>query len=336
MSRRKVDDDGDLLLETAPDYVLGLDVGGTRIKVGAVGPKGKLLEERIIPTGASAGPKRLLETLLWVARAVEKTVGGPPLSVGIGLPGAIQPDLGIVLLPGRLQGLENFPLVPRLKKALGVPVIADNDARLAMIAEKEFGQARGKKWALTVTLGTGVGSGVLLDGRILRDAHLQFGTQASHMVIQAAGGRLCLTGARGTAEMLCSATALAQQVRDGLARGIPSTLSNLYAADPAAIDFAAVIQAAARKDRLCRDELGVWTGNLGWFLVSAIHAYAPEVVILSGGATHAWKYFLKPLRAHVDRHVYRWPVGTSVPIVISRMKDHAGVLGAAAQAWLFA
>src|SRR6185436_17676267 len=73
--------DSDILLETAPDYVLGFDVGGTRIKVGAVGPKGKLLEERIIPTGASAGPKRLLETLLWVERAVEKTVGGPPLAV---------------------------------------------------------------------------------------------------------------------------------------------------------------------------------------------------------------------------------------------------------------
>jgi glucokinase len=135
--------------------------------------------------------------------------------------------------------------------------------------------------------------------------------------------------------MLCSATALAQQVCDGLARGIPSLLSKRYAADPHSINFAAVMQAAVRKDRLCRDELGVWTTNLGWFLVSAIHAYAPEIVILSGGATHASKHFLKPLRAHVDRHVYRWPVGESVPIVISKMKDHAGVLGAAAQAWLF-
>src|SRR6185295_9644176 len=150
-----------------------------------------------------------------------------------------------------------FPIVPRLKKALGVPVMADNDARLAMIAEKEFGQARGKKWAMTLTIGTGVGSGVMLDGKILRDPHLQFGTQASHIVIQASGGRLCLTGARGTAEMLCSATALANQVRDGLARGIPSALADLYAADPARVDFGAVMKAAAKKDRLCRDELGV-------------------------------------------------------------------------------
>jgi predicted NBD/HSP70 family sugar kinase len=79
-----------------------------------------------------------------------------------GLPGAVRPDPGIVLLPGRLKGLENFPLVPRLQRTLAIPVIADNDARLAMIAEKEYGLARGKKWALTVTLGTGVGSGVLI------------------------------------------------------------------------------------------------------------------------------------------------------------------------------
>ena len=321
----------DFVLEKAIDYVLGFDVGGTRLKAGAVSRKGKLLGEQIIPTGAQDGPEALVKSLVSLARALERTLGNPPLAAGLGLPGAIRPDLGVVLLPGRLKGLENFPLVPRLQRALGVPVIADNDARLAMIAEKEFGLARGKKWALTVTIGTGVGSGVMLDGRILRDPHLQFGTQASHMVIQAAGGRLCFTGARGTAEMLCSATALAQQVRDGLARGIPSSLSG-----HPNVDFAAVMEGVAAKDRLCLDELGVWTANLGWFLVSAVHAYAPEIVILAGGATHGARHFIKALRDHVNRHVFRWPVGDPVPIAISKMKDHAGVLGAAAQAWLFA
>ena len=93
---------------------------------------------------------------------------------------------------------------------------------------------------------------------------------------------------------------------------------------------------SARRDRLCLDELSVWTTTLGWFLVSAVHAYAPEVVILAGGATHAAPRFLKPLRVLVNRHVFRWPVGEPVPIVISKMKDQAGVLGAAAQAWLLA
>ena len=83
------------------------------------------------------------------------------------------------------------------------------------------------------------------------------------------------------------------------------------------------------------DELNVWTTNLGWFLVSAVHAYAPEVVILTGGGAHGARHFLKPPRAHVNRHLFRWPVGEPLPIVVSKMIDHAGVLGAAAQAWLF-
>lgn len=324
------------VLDGAPEFVLGFDVGGTRLKAGAVDRKGKLLAQQIVPTGALAGPKNLLMSIVALARSIENYLGGPAMAVGLGLPGAIDPDRGIVLLPGRLKGLEKFPIVPKLRKAFGVPVIADNDARLAMIAEKEFGQARGKGWALTVTIGTGVGSGVLIDGRILRDPHLQFGTQASHIVMQAQGGRLCFTGARGTAEMLCSAVALAQQVRDGLSRGIPSLLAERHAADPASIDFAAVVEGATRKDRLCVDELNVWTTNLGWFLVSAVHAYAPEVVILTGGGAHGAKHYLSPLREHVNKHLFRWPVGEPLPIVVSKMIDHAGVLGAAAQAWLFA
>ncbi|MBI3858103.1 MAG: ROK family protein, partial [Planctomycetes bacterium] len=113
----------DLVLEPAVDYVLGFDVGGTRLKAGAVTQKGKLLGEHIIPTGAQEGPERLLEALLALARSIEKKMGFPAVAAGLGLPGAIQPDRGIVLLPGRLKGLENFPIVPRLRKALGVPVI---------------------------------------------------------------------------------------------------------------------------------------------------------------------------------------------------------------------
>ncbi|HXG60487.1 MAG TPA: ROK family protein [Planctomycetota bacterium] len=316
------------------DYVVGFDVGGTRLKAGAVSRSGRWLARRVAPSEAHRGPRFLLARLAAEVRAFHRRLGTPPRAVGLALPGAVRPDRGVVLLPGRLRDLEGFPLVPRLRRAAGdVPVVADNDARSAMIAEWKYGWARGRRWALTVTIGTGVGSGVLLDGRILRDPHLQFGTQMSHITIQAAGGRRCLTGSRGTAEMLCSATALAQQVRDGLARGIPSKLSELYRRDPHAVDFEAVLRAAAQGDPLCRDELAVWTANLGWFLVSAIHVYAPEIVILGGGAARGARAFLGPLRAHLRRHVYRWPPGEPVPLRVSRLPDHAGVLGAAALAW---
>ena len=311
------------------EYVIGFDVGGTRLKSGAVTREGRLLAQGIAPSDAHLGPRALLERLAEEVNATARKLRAAPRAIGIGMPGAVRPDQGIVLLPGRLKGLENFPIVAKLARATKLPVVADNDARLAMIAESTFGLARGKSWALTITLGTGVGSGVLLDGRILRDPHLQFGTQMSHVTIQA-GGRLCLTGNRGTAEMLCSATALAMQVRDALQRGIPSRLSDRYVADPHSIDFEAVMEGVRRKDRLCLDELRVWTENVGAFLVSAIHVYAPEVVILGGGAAHGAGHFLKDLKAKVARLLFRWPVGRPVPILVSKIMDHAGVLGASA------
>lgn len=314
-------------------YVIGFDVGGTRLKSGAVTRSGRLLAEGIAPTDGHRGPEALLGRLAAEVERIQARLRRPPRAIGVALPGAVAPGRGIVLLPGRLDGLAGFPLVPRLRRRLGLPVVADNDGRAALVAEHRFGLARGRRWAVSLTLGTGVGSGVLLDGRVLRDPHLQFGTQLSHIVIQAAGGRLCLTGARGTAEMLCSATALASAVRDGLERGIPSALAAPWRRDPRAVDFAAVLRAAARGDRLCRDELRLWTERLGWLLVSAVHAYAPEVIVLGGGAARGARHFLAALRAHVRRHVFRWPPRRAVPVRVSRLGDHAGVLGAAALAW---
>ena len=151
--------------------------------------------------------------------------------------------------------------------------------------------------------------------------------------MQALGGRLCITNARGTGDMLCSATALANQVKDGLSRGIPSVLSDQYFRDQCSIDFKAVIRGVARQDRLCTDELEHWTRNVGWLLVSAAHVYAPQRIILSGGATNAAEYFIKPLQKQIDAHLFRHPVGEGVPIVLSKLRDHAGVLGTAALAW---
>lgn len=318
---------------TRYDYVIGLDVGGTRLKSGAVTRDGKLLAEAIAASGAQAGPEKLLAALGEEVRRIARQMGAGPQAAGVALPGAVDPKRGIVLLPGRLKGMEGFPLVPELARLCGAPVIAENDGRVSILAEKHYGLARDKKWALTLMIGTGVGSGVMLDGQILRDPHRQFGTQMGHVVMRPDGGRLCLTGARGTAEMLCSATALAMAVRDGLQRGLLSVLSDRYFDAPHAIDFEAVIAGVAQGDRLCMDELEHWTRNLGWLLVSAAHVYAPEIIILSGGAMHGAPYFLEPLREHVQRHIFRYPPDEPLPIVVSQMRDHAGVLGAAAVAW---
>ncbi len=314
------------------EYVIGLDVGGARIKSGAVTRDGEAAELGTRPSGYSLGPEEVLRALQEEVDRIVRARGGRPVAIGLGFPGAVDPAAGSVLLPGKLR-IEGFPIVPRLREATGVPVVADNDGRLSIVAESRYGLAKDRKWAVTITLGSGVGSGVMLDGMILRDPHLQFGTQASHIVQEATNSRLDITRARGTANLLCSATTLAMMVRDGLQRGLPSVLNDAYFRDPHSIDFEAVIRAVEEGDALCRDALERWARNLGWFLVSVVHMYAPEIIILGGGAAQTADHFLDAVQAHVDAHIFHHPRGTSVPIVCSELGGHAGVLGAAALAW---
>ncbi|MXX96910.1 MAG: ROK family protein [Rhodothermaceae bacterium] len=314
------------------EYVIGVDVGGTRIKTGAVLADGTLLEKRTRSSGFAMSAEALETAVVEEISCIQTNLGGAPIGIGMGFPGAVDPAQGVVLLPGKLR-LEGYPIVPNLSRNLSLPVIADNDGRLSIIAEAHYGKARGYRWAVSITLGTGVGSGAMLDGKILRDPHLQFGTQASHVVQQSSSNRLCITRARGTANILCSATALGIIARDSLARGLPSVLNERYFDDPASIDFEAVIEGVAQDDKLCMDAFSTWKTELSWFLVSVVHMYAPEIIILSGGAAAAAPYFLDEIRTHVINHTFRYPVGEEIKIELSEITAFSVVLGAAALAW---
>jgi glucokinase len=313
-----------------PPYYLGIDWGGTRIKLGAVAGDGTFLGQDIDDSPGSADIDDVVSSLLDRAERFIRRIGRRPGGIGLGLTGPVNPELGVVLLPGKVKGLEQYPIVTRFKERFGLPVRAQNDGTLSIYAEKYAGQAKEVDWAVTVTIGTGIGSGVMLDGKILEDPRFMFGSQLGHIVLNAADDRLCLTGARGTGEMSCSATALAFGVRSGIQRGIPSTLSDRYFVDANSVDFKAVIEeGVALGDALCCDELRRWTRYLGWLLVNAVHAYSPQIIILSGGATLAAEYFLGELQQHVNQHIFRYPPGAGVPIVVSDIAEHAGVLGAA-------
>jgi glucokinase len=311
-------------------YYLGIDWGGTRIKLGAVTPDAEFLAQDIFELPKNADIDGVVSGLLDKSEAFIKQIGPKPIGIGLGLTGPVKPDFGVMLLPGKVKGLEKFPIVPRFAERFHLPVRAENDGTLSIYAEKYAGKAKAVDWAVTVTIGTGVGSGVLIDGRILSDPRFMFGGQLGHIVLNTSDDRLCLTGARGTGEMCCSATALAIGVRSGIQRGIPSTLAEHYFADAHSVDFQTIIEeGVAKGDRLCCDELRRWTRYVGWLLVNAVHAYSPEIIIMSGGATLSANYFLNDLQQHVNQHIFRYPPGAGVPIVISDLAEHAGVLGAA-------
>jgi glucokinase len=311
-------------------YFLGVDWGGTRIKLGAVSPSGEMISADMLETQVTEEVEQTFQTLVARLRHLAGKQQQKLFGIGLALTGPTDPDRGTVLLPGKIRGLESFPIVPRLRDEFATNVWAENDGGAAMYAEKSMGLARDKGWAVVLTIGTGVGSGVMLDRKILRDPHFMFGGQAGHLVMDYSNDQLCLTGARGTGEMLCSATSLALAVRSGLQRGIPSTLTECYWKNPHSIDFRAVIdEGVAKGDPLCVDELRRWTNRLGWLLVNVTHAYSPEIIILAGGAMAAQKYFLDKVRDHVAKNIFRFSAGESLPIAISELGDNMGVIGAA-------
>jgi glucokinase len=138
-------------------YTIGFDVGGTRLKSGGVTRQGRLLAQGVASSGGNLGPEVLLKSLITEVERISRRAKARPLSIGLALPGGVHPKRGVVALPGKLDGLEGYPLVPKLQKAVGVPVVAENDGRVSILAEKHYGLARNKKWVGTLTLGTGVG-----------------------------------------------------------------------------------------------------------------------------------------------------------------------------------
>ena len=312
------------------DYILAFDIGGTRIKYGILSEEGKLIKSGKTPSRNNSGPESLYQTLTGCIEDIKASSSGEMKAIGLGLTGGVHPDKGVVLLPGKFKDLENFPIVSMLKADFKVPVYADNDGRLAAYAEKYFGSARNKDWAVIMTIGTGVGSGVIIGGKILMDPHLLFGTQLGHLIVNKSDDRTCLTGNRGTGEILCSSTALALQVRSAIQRGVPSMLTDEYCDNPFSIDFHKVIEACRQGDKLCLDELDVWINNLAVVLINAVHAYAPQIIILSGGATLASDLFLDKLKTIVSKQVFRYPADEPVEIIISDMQEYAGVMGAGA------
>lgn len=312
------------------DYIITFDIGGTRIKYGAVTLDGRVIKKATTPSIKNEGPEVLYEEVCKCIETIVESDPGKLRGIGLGLTGGVDPDLGVVLLPGKFKALEGYPIVPLLRKRFNIPVYADNDGRLAVYAEKYFGKAKNKKWAVIVTIGTGIGSGVVLDGKIPADPHLMLGTQLGHIIINKFDDRICLTGNAGTGEILCSATALALQVRSAIQRGISTVLSDEYFDKPFNIDFHKVIKACRTGDKLCLQELDTWINNLSVILINAVHCYSPEIIILSGGATNAADLYLSKLTEIVNKHIFRYPKHDTVEIVISDMQEYAGIMGAAA------
>ena len=314
---------------TAGPFWLGFDIGGTRLKSGLVRRDGSVDDPRTLDTAMVDFPAVHVAIRAAVREALVASPAGSLQGIGVAMPGIVEAGFGSRYLPGKLAGIEGFPIRESLEDEFGVMVRCINDGEAATLAEWRFGVARGIDDVVGLTLGTGVGSGVVVNGRPFETSNLGSGLSVGHFAILT-GGRLCLCGNRGCAETLVSAAAVAGRLREALTRRVPSVLADQFARDPASITFQSLVEGVEGGDRLCLDLLEEFTRDLGATIVTAIHAYNPSVVVLAGGPMAASRHFLPQVQGYVDRYSFIFPRTRRVEIRPARLENHAGVLGAVA------
>ena len=298
-------------------HILGIDIGGTRLKAGLVDDAGGISCMTCTRT-----PATLAEFREEMARIVcLRTAEG----VGIGCKGIINSaTTQVEVLPGTLHYLEGH-LLSDLAPGAAV-VRADNDARAALAGEVAWGAARGRKNAVMLTLGTGVGGGILADGRLLRGSTGVAG-HLGHLTVDPEGP-VCICGNRGCLETVFSARAIEGDAIGAVLRGCHSSLTEAFAADPRAITCEAVFAAAAAGDHIARTICDRAVKYLAGAIAGIFGALDPEVVILGGQIAEAGPVLFEPLQRQVTDRARRL-VGHDVPIVRAEVEE-PGIVGAAA------
>lgn len=313
-------------------YVVGIDIGGTNTVFGIVDARGVVLASSSIKTRKQPTVEayiddlhRELTKLLEANDAVDKIHG-----IGIGAPNANY-YTGTIEQGVNLPWPTPIPLAKLVSDKFGVPVSVTNDANAAAIGEMTYGAARGLKDFIMITLGTGVGSGIVINGQLVY-GHDGFAGELGHIIVKRGTGRLCGCGRRGCLETYCSATGVAQTAREFLeARtGEASLLRNIAPDDITSKD---VYDAAMAGDKLAKDVFDFTGDILGAALADFTVFSAPEAFILFGGLSKSGELLMKPLRDSMEKNMLKlWR--DKVKVIPSELKEaDAAVLGASALGW---
>ena len=324
------------MTETKP-YVVGIDIGGTNTVFGIVDTRGNVLADGSIKTPAHAEFKDYVDQLYTALSELIKTAGyeGQIAGIGVGAPNACY-YTGNIESPANLRWTENgerleiIPFAATLREKFSLPVAITNDANAAAIGEMTYGAARGMKDFIMITLGTGVGSGIVVNGQLLY-GHDGFAGELGHVTMRRENGRLCGCGRKGCLEAYASATGVARTVREYLeTRTDASLLRNLPIESITSKD---VYDAAMAGDELAREVFDFTGEMLGEAFADFIAFSSPQAIILFGGLTKAGDLIMRPIRESLERNVMRNFKGKT-EILFSQLKEgDAAVLGASALGW---
>ncbi|MBA3405539.1 MAG: ROK family protein [Gemmatimonadaceae bacterium] len=315
-------------------FIVGIDLGGTNIAAGAMPTDGtREIAMRMVPTMAQEGADAVVGRIAaQVEEVIEQTqretgaVRADFLGVGIGSPGPLDRARGVVIVTPNL-GWRDFPLRDEVANRVGLPATLDNDANCATLGEWWCGAAKGGRNVVGLTIGTGIGGGLILDGRLYHGASDAAG-EIGHTTIDSTGRR-CKCGNYGCLEAYASGPAIAGRAREVLEGGEDSILASMVDGDVTRITAQTVFDASKRGDALALEVVRDTAHFLGVGISNLINIFNPDTVVVAGGVTQAGDLLFDPLRAEVRRRAFK-PAVDACRIVPGALPLSAGVVGAVA------
>ena len=307
---------------------IGIDVGGTGIQMGVVDEKGHIIAKGGIVTRTDIPFEDQIKAMADCALETLEKSGytmDDLKSVGIGIPGIAEPATGVVPFCTNL-GWVNVPLKETFQKYINKPLFIDNDATVAGLAESVAGVSAGTHSSVFLTLGTGVGAGIVLGGKVWSGFH-GVGSEVGHMILEI-DGEPCSCGNRGCLERYTSATAIIRMAREAVAKHPESMIMTLCEGDPAKINAKMVFDAAREGDEQGKKIFRRYASYLGQAIANIVNFLDPEVIVLGGGVSKAGSFLLDAVRAEAPKYcVYKaMPISR---IELAELGPDAGIIGAA-------
>lgn len=306
------------------NYVIGIDLGGTNLKAGIVAKDGKIHRRLSVKTNYNADPQtisdqifKLIHDIIMIAQVKTSDIVG----IGLGSPGLIDKRGETILFSPNLPQWRNIPIKEMITKRFVVPCVLENDANAAAWGEKWAGAAREASSVVMITLGTGIGGGIIIDNKLWRGANNVAG-EIGHMVIQK-GGRKCNCGNYGCIEAYASATAMVRRFKELLRSGTVSLLK-----DSDEITAKMINDAALQGDKASLDIIKETGQYLGIALVNIMHIVNPEVIVLAGGMAALGELLMDPVRQLTKQKAFEASY-KDTKIVFSQLGNDAGIIGAA-------
>ena len=310
-------------------YRIGIDLGASFIKGGIIDAQNQLLHKIVIPTLVGRNSELILHDIADVITRLMQAVEGSEsdlIGIGIGCPGMVDTDNGIVVYSPNLDW-NHVALGYFFRQHFKTPTRICNETNCAALGEVLAGAAKEARNCILLTLGTGVGGGIIMNGAIFEGAH-PGGVEIGHMMLKA-GGELCSCGRRGCLEAYASATALIRDTKKAAISDVKSMIWKYCHGDPKTIDGKTVFLAAAEGDPTAKQVIADYISYIGDGILDMIHLFRPDKVLLSGGVCNEGDALTVPLREYVRRNCFGGDNGFIPSIEIAELGDMSGIIGAA-------